>query len=50
VVALGFTLATGVSGFLNLLYQRFTAGGPVIHFETMKSVPVLLGLPTGLPK
>jgi len=48
VVALGFTLATGVSGFLNLLYQRFTAGGPVIHFETMKSVPVLLGVVLGV--
>jgi uncharacterized membrane protein YfcA len=48
VVALGFTLATSVSGLLNLLYQRFTAGGPVIHFETMKSVPVLLGVTLGV--
>ncbi|MFP3267438.1 MAG: hypothetical protein RXQ56_08260 [Thermoproteus sp.] len=48
VVVLGFTLATGVSGFLNLLYQRLTVGGPVIHFETMKSVPVLLGVVLGV--
>ncbi len=40
VVVLGFTLATGVLGALNLLYQRFTVGGPVI-------LPVLLGLVLG---
>ncbi len=49
VVVLGFTLATGVLGALNLLYQRFTVGGPVIHFEALKSgVPVLLGLVLGV--
>ena len=48
VVTLGFTLATGVAGVLNLLYQRFTAGGPVIHFETVKGIPVLLGLAFGV--
>ncbi len=48
VVALGFTLATGVAGVLNLLYQRLTVGGPVIHFELVKSVPVLLGLAFGV--
>jgi hypothetical protein len=40
---LGFTLATGVLGALNLLNQRFTVGGPVIHFE-VRSIPVLLGV------
>ncbi len=49
VVVLGFTLATGVLGALNLLYQRFTVGGPVIHFEALKSgVPVLLSLVLGV--
>ena len=48
VVTLGFTLATGVVGALNLLYQRFTVGGPVIHFEVLKSIPVLLGLAFGV--
>jgi len=47
VVALGFTLATGVLGALNLLYQRFTVGGPVIHFE-VRSIPVLLGVVLGV--
>jgi hypothetical protein len=44
---LGFTLATGVLGALNLLYQRFTVGGPVIHFE-VRSIPVLLGVVLGV--
>ena len=48
VVVLGFTLATGVLGALNLLYQRFTVGGPVIHFEVLRSVTVLLGLVFGV--
>jgi uncharacterized membrane protein YfcA len=48
VVVLGFTVATGVLGALNLLYQRFTVGGPVIHFEVLRSVPVLLGLVFGV--
>jgi uncharacterized membrane protein YfcA len=49
VVVLGFTLATGVLGALNLLYQRFTVGGPVIHFEALRSgVPVLLGVVLGV--
>jgi uncharacterized membrane protein YfcA len=49
VVALGFTVATGILGVLNMLYQRFATGGPVIHFEALKSgVPVLLGLVLGV--
>jgi hypothetical protein len=48
VVTLGFTLATGITGVLNLLYQRFTVGGPVIHFEVLKSIPVFLGLAFGV--
>ncbi|MCI4447540.1 MAG: hypothetical protein JHC20_06490 [Pyrobaculum sp.] len=48
VVALGFTMATGILGILNLLYQRFTMGGLVIHFEALRSVPVLLGLVLGV--
>jgi hypothetical protein len=48
VVVLGFTVATGVSGALNMLYQRFTVGGPVIHFEVLRSVPVFLGLALGV--
>jgi len=47
VVALGFTLATGVLGALNLLFQRFTVGGPVIHFE-VRSIPVLIGVVLGV--
>jgi uncharacterized membrane protein YfcA len=47
VVVLGFTLATGILGALNLLYQRFTVGGPVIHFE-VRSIPVLLGVVLGV--
>ncbi len=48
VVVLGFTVATGVLGALNLLYQRFTVGGPVVHFEALRSVPVFLGLALGV--
>jgi len=48
VVALGFTLATGILGILNMLYQRFTVGGPVVHFETLRSAPVFLGLALGV--
>jgi uncharacterized membrane protein YfcA len=48
VVALGFTLATGILGILNMLYQRFTVGGPVIHFETLRSIPVLIGVVLGV--
>jgi uncharacterized membrane protein YfcA len=48
VVALGFTLATGILGILNMFYQRFTVGGPVVHFEALRSVPVFLGLALGV--
>jgi hypothetical protein len=47
VAVLGFTLATGVLGALNLLYQRFTVGGLVIHFE-VRSIPVLIGVVLGV--
>jgi len=41
-------LAADVAGVLNLLHQRFTADGPVIHFETVRGIPVLLGLAFGV--
>lgn len=48
VVALGFTVATATSGVLNLIYQRRAEGGVVLHFEFLKSLPVLGGVVAGV--
>lgn len=48
VVVLSFTISTGLSGLLNLVYQKFGGQGAVIHFDRLQSVPVLLGVVIGV--
>jgi hypothetical protein len=49
VVSLGFTLATDILGILNMFYQRFTVDGPVVRFEALRSILVLIGVILGVP-